>query len=420
MSITLIGTTRPDDAEALDLGALGIDTTSATDDPDFGPREAAYSVLVYATRSIARKLISDLTGRGPVDRPDVDAPIDRLPRTQKLDDELDALIETLAGPRSQLSGLPASDRRVLFEIAAEDVGRMALEEFDLWSELTQDRDRLELQAVPVSPALGSVLLLDRLFDQADGIALQLGDPLLEAERLACAWAFRRWNTRPPRQLMPVAIADLRAEIREIELATVDYRTTALGTSLLEHLCESPAFADVHPRLNVLAQQVRLSFPDILECVSADGTRATWRSVTTDNSYEVEEHELPHPYHRGWIGIGRVIPGDDKDSYFLRSPGMLLFPPAQYGSLAKAALESFDEYCKTLPEALALEAAISSAALGARVPHDTQPASSRKAAREMLDELEPEIEGLELSETLTEYLAALRKQAAATGTRRNRS
>ena len=240
-----------------------------------------------------------------------------------------------------------------------------------------------------------VARLDIVYGRAED-RVALGDSLLALERDASSWEFACWNVAPPPAVGQVVSAYANV-IREREYSLVD-RTTSLGTSVLEDLMNNPGYAESFPRQYHIARALATSVTDIYECLSITGDRVTLRSVSDGETFTLSEHMQPIPYTVGWLAFGRLLRFND-DGLHVRTLGMFFAKPPTPDTARRAA-DALREFEEVLPNALALEAVISSVVMGVTVPRRDKPMRTRADARRTLDVLRDVLAGTDWERLLT--------------------
>lgn len=372
-----------DDVPDDELGDDVLDADELTDDKieaSVSEFAEAYGGLALTTRVLARELLARALDRRPTQRG-----VSLLSAESAEDDAdpavLDKLVEFLLPANLPDAIRPSRQgRREAFGETAWLVREVGLEEFDVSCDLaTSAGGTPELFAYSRSPASAHVALLEYLFQRAEGVVENL-DPLLAAERDASFWQFSRWSASPPPGRGWVEVTEFTGSVREQEYSLAERRTVTLGTSVMSELARDEGFAELFPRQHRMAAALAASFVDVFECVGLEGTRATLRSIRDGRTVDVHEHMEPITYAPGCIAMGRLLPFDG--DLHLRSPGMLFIEPDE-STHVKAAVEAFGDARATSSPALALEAFISSAVFGVRVPRSVKPARSKAEARALL-------------------------------------
>lgn len=268
-------------------------------------------------------------------------------------------------------------------LLAEEVIREAALEYhthDAYLALQGDTDDVLLVAVPVSVAQAHVGLLGDLFDRIEaGIS---SNALLELERGASAWWFQRW--RPAK---PIEADEFPSLVREQEWTLVERPTLALKTPFLhDFMADEEAVAGLPPRQRHMARQLMESVLGIWQVRDRTGSDATYVSAVDGSEYPVKEHAPVEEYAAGAVAIGRLIPFGD--GTWLRSPGVVInIDPTPEWTRALADVMKRVESANLAP-AILLEAALTTAMTGERVPRSVPAARSASEARGVLAEMVP--------------------------------
>jgi hypothetical protein len=354
--------------------------------------------LDLTTRVLARALIAQAIGRTPAHAATEELAVDSFDDPLMNAAVLDTLAESLLQPNAPpLPPRLGPDRELLIEDVAELIAEVGLEEFDALCDLEIRRDGTStLYATPISPEHAHVALLDLVYGRAESV-VAVGDDLLGFERDASSWEFGCWNVAPPAP-MGQAVASYASAIREQEYSLVDRVSSALGMSVVEDLMSYPDYAEAFPRQYHMARALSTSVADIYECLSITGDRVTLRSLSDGETFTVAEHMRPIPYTVGWLAFGRLLRFNDEGLH-VRSLGMFFAKPPTPDTARKAA-DALREFEEVLPNALALEAVISSVVVGVNVPRRDKPFRTRADARHTLDALREIFAGTEWERLLT--------------------
>jgi hypothetical protein len=339
--------------------------------------------VALTTRVLARALLAQVLGREPQHLRAAGIPLPPIDGDAADSVMLDEITRDLLPPSiPTVANQSRAEREEIIDEAALLIREIGLEEFDSHCELDVLRDgSAELYAYPVTPEVANISLLEFLFERAETAAVN-GDPFVVIERDASYWEFSCWAVAPPPGAGADEIAAFARHVREQEYSLVERPSIALGASVMNDLANGDGFSELFPRQHRMAGALGLSFADVFECTSLEGNRAVFRSVSTGESFDVFEHMDPVAYSTGWIGLGRLLPFDD-DGLHLRSPGMIFVRP-QRPDLARDAADALRRYEDVVPQALAVEAVISSIVFGVSVPRPTKPHRSRAQARQALD------------------------------------
>ena len=375
---------EPDEDEEADESFEG-EPFDVDDGLDAEMDELANSLgaIALTTRVLARALLAQVLGREPRQLRAAGIPIPPVDGDGADGAMLDEITRDLLPPSApSVAKQSRAEREEIIDEAALLIREIGLEEFDTHCELDVLRDgSAELYAYPVTPEVAHISLLEFLFERAETAAVN-GDPFVVIERDASYWEFSCWAVAPPPGVGADEIAAFARHVREQEYSMVERPSIALGTSVMNEMANGDGFAELFPRQHRMAGALGLSFAGVFECTSLDGNRAVFRSVSTGESFDVFEHMDPVTYSTGWIGLGRLLPFDD-DGLHLRSPGMIFVRP-QRPDLARDAADALRRYEDVVPQALAVEAVISSIVFGVSVPRPTKPHRSKAQARQALD------------------------------------
>ncbi|HUQ80940.1 MAG TPA: hypothetical protein VM076_07385 [Gemmatimonadaceae bacterium] len=386
------------------------DDDAATDE-ELEATEGAVGGLRLTARIMAIELLARALDRPPVRRI---APVDDPPGEVADDDEpfvLDRLVRSLLSDSNQSPPPSRADRDNAIDEAAFLIREVGLEEFDALCDIViGETGEDELFTHPVSAESAHVLLLEFVYSRAEAGMLTM-EPLLLSEWDASVFEFSRYSVAPPGRANTEEARYAR-RVREHEYVLADRTTITLGRTVMEDLATEESFAEVFPRQHRMATALSASFVDVFECTAIDGTTVTLRSVRDETTYTIHEDLDPIEYSVGWTAAGRLIPFDGGH---LRTEGMIFSPPGK-PDVARVA-EIMNQLEETLPPALAVEAFISSAIFGVKVPREIKPARSRADARDVLIALsetiaDSGIDGLvaDTDATLGGYIAALGAQA----------
>ena len=347
--------------------------------------DLALHPLALATRALAEQLLAELgeaaSSRSPPARN----------QTAFGDHALGAL-------RAALDTVPVridrKRRNAALGDAAALIREIGLERYDLDCRLGTAHEGGEvIIAGRVPAATAQVWLLERLFERAEMFAL--ADEFLIMERGASAWYFGRWADVPHRN--GVDAGDFARGVREQEWSLVSRESLALEDSIVAALVNDETLAvDIPPRQRALARALEQSVVDVFEVTAVNGRVMTARSARDDTPYRVHEHNEEAARFAGLLLLGRLIPFED--DLWLRSPGAMLFSPAEAHQLTVLA-EGISEMSEQVPTPIALEAFISTLIHGAKVPVTRKPAASARQARATLDALYGNLEELGLGEDM---------------------
>ena len=281
----------------------------------------------------------------------------------------------------------AAERGVDIEAAAEDgieeafdaVGERlreeGLEQWNVSLHLAFDDDLVpQLAWTRIPSETAHVWLLGSLYDRVEA---SLGsEPLLLFERRASRWWFERWSTGWLTEENPFARG-----VREQEWSFVERPALALDdVPVIFSFCSQDFFEQVPPRQQKLARALRRSFVDVFAVRKRGEEETILDSLSDGRRYPVHEHNPEIEYRAGFLALGRLIPWDG--GRYLRSPGMVIFQPAnaeQGPLLAEGLAKAGDEISPTI----AIEALLSTLGGDARVPRRIPPASSRALAEQVL-------------------------------------
>lgn len=250
---------------------------------------------------------------------------------------------------------------------------VAFEELDAVLFLATDRDGTQVVAWhPIPPGNAFVELLQPLFETAE--LFTHTDELLETEREAAHWWFSRW---PPTGLNGTAFA---ARLREQEWFFADRPTLSSHATVLEELVAPPFDATLPPRQRALAESLCRSRSSMFVVRERSGDVATFEDIADATVYAIHEHSPSTRYRIGDVGAGRVLqlPG----SLAVRSPGMVFFtPPGGAGTVATLGASLRDARKVMRDAAIMVEAVLSAAVFGQRVPRNILPGRSQRDARD---------------------------------------
>ena len=398
----LIELTERADDEAAAAG----ETLDATEDP--------VGAVRLTNRLLAIDLLARALGRPPIRRlqpPADDAPDDADESIEPM--ILDRLVRSLLSETGEAPPpLSRAERDNAVDDAAYLIREVGLEEFDaLCDVIVGETGEDELFTQPISPERAHTLLLEFVYSRAEA-SMVMAEPLLLCEWDASTFEFSRYSVAPPPGRADTDESRYARRVRESEYVLADRTTVTLGMTMMDDLAMDGAFAELFPRQHRMAKALATSFVDVFECVGIDGTNVTLRSVSTATTYTISEDLDPIEYSVGWTAAGRLIPFEGGH---IRTEGMIFSPPGK-PDIARAA-EIFNQLEETLPPALAIEAFISSAMFGVKVPREMKPARSRADAREILSELLDVIAESQVSPTTSAadrevggYITALTAQA----------
>jgi len=322
-------------------------------------------------RALTEQLMAELAGGTPVPKPAAGE-------------------EALGTLRAALDAMPIRMNRKRRNAALGDaaalIREIGMERYDLECVLGTDAHGDEvIVAAAVPPPTAHVWLLGRLFERPE--LFTLSDEFLAMERQASGWYFGRWGEATRRKGLDSG--DFARGVREQEWTFVSRDSLAIEGPMMLSLTDE-AFGDMPARQLSLARALLRSVVDVLEVTAVDGSLLTVRSARDGAVYRVHEHNEEARPFPGLVLLGRLIPFDDDT--WLRSPGALLFAPADERQLSLLA-EGVTRMREALPTPIALEAFISTLIYGAKVPVSRKPAPSAKAARAMLTALYENLEEL---------------------------
>lgn len=354
---------------------------------------------------------------------------------------LDVAMAHLAQPNDRIISAPragslARARRVAESVARDDAGTLmhevALEELDAVLFLATDRDGKQVVAWhPIAAGNAFVELLQPLFETAELFVHT--DELLETERAAAHWWFSRW---PPTGLNGTAFP---ARVREQEWFFGDRPALSTHAAVLLELLAPPFEAALPARQHALAEALCRSRSSMFVVRERSGDATTLEDIVDHTVHAIHEHSPSTRYRIGDVGAGRVLhlPG----GLAIRSPGMVFFtPPGGAGEMAALAA-SLRQARKVMGDsAIMIEAVLSAAVFGQRVPRNPLPCRSQRDARERWQELQellidaelghevpaedappemqeilesaeqPRVLGFDLDEPMADYASALVAQA----------
>lgn len=324
--------------------------------------------------ALASRLVARAIG-GPGAPTDAELRVEAVERTEAATAVAEAVDYELA---TSIDDIPEEVMRLAEQLIRE----AALEEHthDAYLALQGDSDTILLVVMPVSIAAAHVWLLESLYDRVEaGI---MDEPLEVLERGASAWWFERW--RPAK---PVADDEFAAGVREQEWSLVDRPTLSTESSFIEDLVEDEeALATFPPRQRHMARQLLESSLGIWQVRERAGDVVALVSAVDGAEHTLREHGGVEEYGEGAVVIGRLIPFGD--GTWLRSPGAVVNPeplPEWTRALADA-LKATDTL--ELPPSIILEAALTAAMTGERVPRTPPPARSASEARKILENVMP--------------------------------
>jgi len=265
--------------------------------------------------------------------------------------------------------------------AEELIREIGLEFHNLQCILATTEDDEDVIAIrPVPSPVAHAWLIQRLLQRADTVVFV--DENLTVERSASAWFFDCWSdgTQPG----DPAYVDFPRTVREQEWSLVSRDTLSLNEPVISLFTPDQRPDDVPPRQQHLAAAYAQSTVGIFEIVARDGPYGTVRDVSTGQTHRYHEHNEEANASPGLLILGRMIPLDG--DLWLRSPGAILI--AQPGDDVRDNLQTtLTSLVESLPTPIALEALISLAVYGARVPVARLPAPTIAAAHAALADVD---------------------------------
>jgi hypothetical protein len=231
---------------------------------------------------------------------------------------------------------------------------------------------LRLVTEPVPTPAAHARLLPRLFARLE-LSL-LGHELLNLEREASRWWFRKWSVEA------TPAGEFARRIREQEWSLAERGTLFMGPVLDNYIGRGFA-ARLPERQRRLAHALQASFPGVFVVRDRRNGTAVFQDVETSRRIEVHEHDSVLDYGAGWIGLGRLYAFDGP--IHLRSPGMALLE-GEDERLAERLAEAFRRGRRQLAPALALETLVSALTREAKLPRPIPPVKSPTEARHLVE------------------------------------
>ncbi|HEX8695523.1 MAG TPA: hypothetical protein VF746_24130 [Longimicrobium sp.] len=233
----------------------------------------------------------------------------------------------------------------------------------------------EVREVPAQVACAQLeeRVLTRAVWEADD------DGPLSLELDAAHWYFDRWRA-------PVAGAEedrRRHYLRAQEWALVDRTAVMLGSPVVAHLVARRAHASWPARQRQVLEMLAGSFPGLFELREADGA-GNGRAVSVLDGRALDLLYDPEVgLEVGDLIIGRLLPfGDGRWFPSLGTEARHLTDPALVERMARAC----EELRRELPDALAVEGAVTRHLYGVTVPRNVPPAQDPDDAVERLHAL----------------------------------
>jgi len=306
-----------------------------------------------------------------------------------------------AAERSEaIKAIDAAARRAGFRItrrprhavlggAGELIREIGLEFHDLQCILATDADDKDLILIdPLPSPVAHMWLIERLLQRAD--TLVSVDENLMVERSASAWFFDCWSdgTQPG----DPAYVEFPRMVREQEWSLVSRDTLSLDEPVISLFTADQKPEDVPPRQQHLATAYVQSTVGVFEIVAVDGPYGTVRDMSNGQTHRYYEHSEEADLRPGLLILGRMIPL--QDDLWLRSPGAIIVssPDDAFRDHMATTLTSLSE---SLATPIALEALISLAVYGAKVPVARLPAPTIAAAHAALADVDDMLEAIGL-------------------------
>jgi hypothetical protein len=280
-------------------------------------------------------------------------------------------------PKGVGRGLGRVERERLFADVGELLREVALEVLDVYVAFSprQGSEPPRVAVQPVSPTAAHVNLLERLLARLE--ASILGHELLQLEREASRWWFRRWSAEPPPEG-----ARARSH-RELEWSLAERGTLYMGPVLDNFVGRGFAQA-IPPRQQRLAQAMQSSFAGVFQVTARRDEITVFKDAESGRRVEVMEHNPALAYESGWIGLGRLYAFDGP--YHVRSSGMAFLESrgdAVSDAVAAQLADSLKRGRRQLAGALAVEALVT-ALTGDSVPRPVPAARSYVEAQKLVE------------------------------------
>jgi hypothetical protein len=229
-----------------------------------------------------------------------------------------------------------------------------------------------LSAKPVKPNAAHVLLLERLLARLE--ASIIGHELLQLEREASRWWFRRWSAEPARE------GQRARAVRELEWSLAERGTLYMGP-VLDNFLGRGLVRSIPARQQRLAHALQASFAGVFVVTSRRDEVTVMQDAESGRRVEVLEHDGGLDYGEGWIGMGRLFAFDGP--YHVRSTGMA-FLESRSELVAAQMAESLKRGRRQLAPALAVEALVSAVQGETALPRSEPAARSYSEARGLVE------------------------------------
>lgn len=282
----------------------------------------------------------------------------------------------------------------------------ALERCDADLYLATDRTGGELVLwTGLPPASARVRLFESLYERLE-VAVAAHE-LLALERLASRWAFERWSApapRDPETAFPRTVREQEWSLGERETLAFD---APAGRAVRDE-----AAVTLPPRQRALAAALAASTCGVHVVRERRGAVTVLEPVI-DGTHrapviEMHEHNPELAYAAGFVALGRVIP--DEAGRVLRSPGLAFVAPGD-AAFPHTVADAVARSSETMPRALVVEAVLSGLFGTRPLPRDVTPATSPRAARELLTALHDALEAAGRVERVPASALPLRERAA---------